>query len=106
MSTTNILIFFLVWYLLTITTYGVWVPAGLFLHGIIIGSSIGLLYLQLMVVGLNLNIAQIGGQAYIIIGAASMLAAYCRLTYSLSVIMLETTQSINNFLPITLGILT
>jgi len=105
-STTNILIFFLVWYLLTITTYGVWVPAGLFLPGIIIGSSIGLLYLQLMVVGLNLNIAQIGGQAYIIIGAASMLAAYCRLTYSLSVIMLETTQAINNFLPVTLGILT
>ena len=90
-STANILIFFLVWYLLTITTYGIWVPAGLFLPGIIIGSSIGLLYLQLMVVGLNLNIAQIGGQAYIIIGAASMLAAYCRLTYSLSVIMLETT---------------
>lgn len=33
-----------------------------------------------------------------------MLAANSRMTYSLAVIMLETTQSINNFLPITLGI--
>ena len=33
-----------------------------------------------------------------------MLAAYCRLTYSLAVIMLETTQSINNFLPTLLSI--
>ena len=33
-----------------------------------------------------------------------MLAGYCRLTYSLAVIMLETTQSINNFLPMLLGI--
>ena len=33
-----------------------------------------------------------------------MLAAYCRLTYSLAVIMLETTQSINNFLPTVLTI--
>lgn len=33
-----------------------------------------------------------------------MLAGYCRLTYSLAVIMLETTQSINNFLPTLLSI--
>ena len=33
-----------------------------------------------------------------------MLASYCRLTYSLAVIMLETTQSINNFLPTVLTI--
>lgn len=33
-----------VWYFFTITTYGVWVPAGLFLPGIIIGCGIGSLY--------------------------------------------------------------
>lgn len=33
-------------------------------------------------------------------GAASMLCGYTRLTYSLAVIMLETTQSINLFIPI------
>lgn len=54
----------------------------------------------------NLEIYQIGGQSYIIMGASAMLAAYCRLTYSLAVIMLETTQSINLFLPIIFTILT
>ena len=33
-----------VWYFLTITTYGVWVPAGLFLPGIIVGCAIGAVY--------------------------------------------------------------
>lgn len=35
-----------------------------------------------------------------------MLSAYCRLTYSLVVIMLETTSSINIFLPMMIGIMT
>jgi len=33
-----------VWYIFTITTYGVWVPAGLFLPGIIVGCAIGAIY--------------------------------------------------------------
>ena len=39
-------------------------------------------------------------------GASAMLAGYCRLTYSLAVVMLETTQSINLFLPVIFTILT
>jgi len=35
-----------------------------------------------------------------------MLTAYCRLTYSLAVVMLETTQSINLFMPIFFTIIT
>lgn len=35
-----------------------------------------------------------------------MLSAYCRLTYSLVVVMLETTSSINIFLPMMTGIMT
>ena len=37
----RLLVFGLVWYVWTIITYGVWVPAGLFLPGIIIGCAIG-----------------------------------------------------------------
>ena len=102
-STKNIAIYLAIWYFFTITTYGIQVPSGLFLSGINIGCCIGLLYLQMMV-NFGFPIEQIGGQAYIIIGAAAMTAAYCKWTYSLCIIMLETTQSINNFLPITLGI--
>mmetsp|Transcript_36583 Transcript_36583/g.49606 ORF Transcript_36583/g.49606 Transcript_36583/m.49606 type:complete len:97 (+) Transcript_36583:1327-1617(+) len=37
---------------------------------------------------------------YAIIGAASVLAGYSRLSFSLAVIMLETTENVNLFLPI------
>lgn len=40
-----------------------------------------------------------------IVGAAAVLSAYTRQTYSIAVIMLETTQNINLFLPITITIL-
>ena len=42
----------------------------------------------------------------VLVGAGAMLSAYCRLTYSLVVIMLETTSSINIFLPMMIGIMT
>lgn len=38
--------------------------------------------------------------------ASAMLGSYTRLTYSLVVIMLETTQSINYFVPIMFAVLT
>lgn len=100
----DIVIYFVCWYGLTIITYGVWVPAGLFLPGILIGCSIGIIYMDVLVYGFDAKMDEIGGQSYIIIGATAMLAGYCRLTYSLAVIMLETTQSINNFLPTLLSI--
>lgn len=100
----DISIYFLVWYSLLIITLGVWVPAGIFLPGILIGCSIGILYMDVLVYGFGMNIDRIGGQSYIIIGATAMLASYTRLTYSLAVIMLETTQSINNFLPTLLAV--
>ena len=42
------MIYFALWYSFTITTYGVWVPAGLFLPGILIGCSVGLIYMEIM----------------------------------------------------------
>lgn len=41
----------------------------------------------------------------VIIGAASMLSSYTRMTYSLGVIMMETTQSLNLFIPILLSMI-
>lgn len=37
-------VYLFVWYIFTITTYGVYVPAGLFLPGIIIGCAVGAIY--------------------------------------------------------------
>lgn len=101
--TETILIFLALWVLFTFITYGVWVPAGLFLPGIIIGSCLGLLWLQGMI-AMGYSVWTLGGQSYVIMGASAMLTSYCRMTYSLAVIMLETTQSVNLFLPIILTV--
>ena len=47
--------------------------------------------MQILVYVDGFSIEQIGGQTFVIIGAAVMLASYSRMTYSLAVIMLETT---------------
>lgn len=93
----TLLLFFLIWFIFTIITYGTAVPAGLFLPGILIGCSLG------RVLGLfieNYIVQEIHPSTYAIIGAASMLAGYSRLSFSLAVIMLETTENVNLFLPI------
>ena len=92
-----LLLFFLCWYLFTIITYGTAVPAGLFLPGIIIGCALG------RVLGLfieNYIVEEIHPSTYAIIGAAAVLAGYSRLSFSLAIIMLETTENVNLFLPI------
>jgi chloride channel 7 len=92
-----LLLFFLIWYIFTIITYGTAVPAGLFLPGILIGCSLGRIF------GLfvsNFIVSDIHPSTYAIIGAASVLAGYSRLSFSLAIIMLETTENVNLFLPV------
>lgn len=45
-------------------------------------------------------IAEIHPSTYAIIGSAAVLSGYSRLTFSLAVIMLETTENVNLFLPV------
>ena len=56
MPVADITIYLCVWYTLTIITYGVWVPAGLFLPGILIGCAIGIIYMDVLVYGFNAEI--------------------------------------------------
>ena len=93
----TLIIFFLIWYLFTVVTYGAMVPAGIFLPGIMIGCSLG------RMVGLFIEndiVKEIKPSTYAIIGSASILAGYTRLSFSLAVIMLETTENVELFLPI------
>jgi len=90
-------LYFIIWYSFTVVTYGTSVPAGLFLPGILIGCSLG------RMVGLfieNFIIEEIKPSTYAIIGSAAFLAGYTRLSFSLAVIMLETTENVGLFLPI------
>lgn len=96
--------FTLVWYILMITTQGVTVPSGLFLPGMLIGSGMGYV-LKESLIALNFNLDPNLGSSYQIIGAVSYMAGYTRQTYSLAVVMLETTQTINFFIPIILAVM-
>ena len=93
----SLMIYFCIWYLFTVITYGTAVPAGIFLPGILIGCALG------RMVGLFIDTylyQEIHPSTYAIIGAAAILAGYTRLSFSLAVIMLETTENVNLFLPI------
>ena len=74
----------LTWYFWTVVTYGVWVPAGLFLPGIIIGCSVGGLYalFQLWLFGntiedtLPINGGTNVAVTFVLVGAGAM-TAFC-----------------------------
>ena len=105
----SLFIFALVWFFWTIVTYGVWVPSGLFLPGIIIGCAVGGCYAEIQVRIFGKTIEETYDSqtsvTFVLVGAGAMLSGYCRLTYSLVVIMLETTSSINIFLPMMIAIM-
>jgi len=44
----DLIVFGTTWYIFTIITYGVWVPAGLFLPGIIMGGAMGRIYTMII----------------------------------------------------------
>lgn len=101
----NLVIYFILWYFFFVTSYGIWVPAGVFVPGMLIGCTLGCLYLELLIQGFGMSLLRVGGQSYLVIGASAMLSSYTRLTYSLAVLMMETTQAINMFLPILISIM-
>ena len=95
-------VFASVWYFWTIVTYGTNVPSGVFLPGMIIGCAMGEIYAHTC---LNMGIYDEDHYKqyrviYIILGMGAMLAGYTRMTYSLAVIVMETSQAINIFIPI------
>ena len=101
------IIFLCTWYILTIITYGVWVPAGLFVPGIVIGVSVGsvmqLLYQKYYDFELVTHDDYVLAEVPILVSAAAMLTAQFRITFSLVVIMMETTSSIHIFAPMMFG---
>lgn len=102
-------IFGAVWYFFTIVTYGTNVPAGLFLPGMIVGCTLGNI-LVTIVIELNIitntdpNFYAIR-KKFIILGCGAFMAGYTRMTYSLGVILMETTQDLSLFVPLLISII-
>lgn len=67
--------FMAVWFIFTITSYGLSVPAGLFLPAIILGCALGQFYQDLT---LWMFPQFLIGDNFMIVGAAAVLAGYTR----------------------------
>jgi chloride channel 7 len=99
------IVFAVVWYFWFSTTYGIFVPSGLFLPGMIIGTAIGDLYNHFcFAVGFT-DAATFNDYrvTFIILAMCSMLAGYTRMAYSIIIITMETCQSVNIFLPVAIA---
>lgn len=108
-SPANLFAFLAVWYFFTITTYGTNVPAGLFLPGMIIGCAMGRTiyngvdYFGWIYIHDDIQEKSII-RSYIILSCAGFMAGYTRMTYSLAVILMETSQDIEIFTPMIITI--
>lgn len=99
---TNALIFTVVWYFYVIITMGTACPLGIFIPCILIGCGLGDVYSRIhyeIGFGITTN-ERIPPAVFAILGASAVLSGSTRMTYSLAVIMLETTSSVELFLPI------
>ena len=90
------------WIFMTAVTYGAMIPAGLFIPSILIGCSMG------HFVGTILQhfevISQYESQTYAIVGAASVIAGITRTSFSLAVLMMETSEDVNLFIPMMIAV--
>ena len=93
-------VFFPVYWLLSVVTYGLAVPSGLFVPALLTGATWG------RIVGVSLHYADSAAFAdaaiYALIGAAAGLAGTVRMSLSLCVILLEATGNLTLILPITI----
>ncbi|KAJ7552546.1 hypothetical protein O6H91_06G059900 [Diphasiastrum complanatum] len=92
-SAQSLFIFMVMFYLLAVITYGIAVPSGQFVPGIMIGATYGRL-VGMLVVSLYKK-DDIDEGTYALLGAASFLGGSMRMTVSLCVIMVEITNNLN-----------
>ncbi|GAB1602251.1 chloride transport protein 6-like [Argonauta hians] len=98
-SPSTLAIFFLFFFLLSCWTYGVCVPSGLFVPSLLCGAAYGRLVASILQFwGYQSGYAG----TYALIGAAAFLGGVVRMTISLTVILIESTNEISYGLPIML----
>ncbi|XP_031554445.1 chloride transport protein 6-like isoform X2 [Actinia tenebrosa] len=97
-SLTSLGIFFTCFYFLACWTYGASVPSGLFVPCLLCGASYGRFVGELLRSYANYDHTYHG--TFALIGAASFLGGVVRMTISLTVILIESTNEISYGLPI------
>ncbi|CAG0882457.1 unnamed protein product [Darwinula stevensoni] len=101
----SVMSFFIVYFLLAIWTYGLGIPSGLFIPGLLTGAAWGRL------VGMGLSAAfptaaWVDPGKYALVGAGAMLGGIVRMTLSLTVILIEATGNISFGLPLMITLIT
>ena len=89
---TSMIIFLSTWCFLFGITYGTSVPSGVFLPGCIIGCTLGNVFAKSIKNLIGEEEYEQEYAAFILLGAVAVLAGYTRMTYSLAVIMMETSH--------------
>ncbi|XP_029580338.1 chloride transport protein 6 [Salmo trutta] len=96
-SPVTLIVFFVLYFLLACWTYGVSVPSGLFVPSLLCGAAFGRLVANLLKINLGMDIYS---GTFALIGAAAFLGGVVRMTISLTVILIESTNEITYGLPI------
>ncbi|TSL97303.1 Chloride transport protein 6 [Bagarius yarrelli] len=96
-SPVTLSLFFVLYFLLSCWTYGVCVPSGLFVPSLLCGASLGRLVANVLKINLGMRIYS---GTFALIGAAAFLGGVVRMTISLTVILIESTNEITYGLPI------
>lgn len=100
----SLFLYFAIWYPWTLLSYGTNIPAGLFVSGILIGCTFGRIIGEFVKFNIASDPTSISTSSYAVVGAAAILSGYARHTFSLAIIMMESTQSIELFVPVTMAI--
>ena len=101
-SMSDVFIAMIVYFFLSVFTYGLSIPSGLFIPLILIGCNLGWLCGHIFDIIFNNHFSR---NTYALMGAAAMLGGATRMTISLTAILLEITNDINYLLPIMLTIM-
>ncbi|XP_054435712.1 H(+)/Cl(-) exchange transporter 6 [Pteronotus mesoamericanus] len=97
-SPITLALFFVLYFLLACWTYGISVPSGLFVPSLLCGAAFGRLVANILKSYIGLG--HIYSGTFALIGAAAFLGGVVRMTISLTVILIESTNEITYGLPI------
>lgn len=97
-------LFFICFFLLACWTYGTAVPSGLFVPCLLCGAAYGRFVSKLLVSVIGYDRGVHSG-TFALIGAASFLGGVVRMTISLTVILIESTNEISYGLPLMLSLM-
>ncbi|XP_012518094.1 PREDICTED: chloride transport protein 6 isoform X1 [Propithecus coquereli] len=97
-SPITLALFFVLYFFLACWTYGISVPSGLFVPSLLCGAAFGRLVANILKSYIGLS--HIYSGTFSLVGAAAFLGGVVRMTISLTVILIESTNEITYGLPI------